>query len=321
MAESGEKMSKSLGNSVEPEEIIRQSGAEIIRLWVAVVDSAEDQRIGPAILQTTTDAYRRLRNTLRYLLGALEGFSESERIPVADLPPLERYMLHRLYELDRQVRSAYEDYRFSEVLRPVVEFCGGDLSAFYLDIRKDSLYCDGADAPRRRAARTLMDLSFERLTAWLGPIAPFTTEEAYATRWPSGGPNALRRLPLPEADWRDEAGAARWSLVRSGLETVNGALETARRDKLLGAALEADVALAAPPAVIRAFDGLDAAEIFRTSAARLIEGGRGAEVSRALGEKCERCWRVLPEVELPRALCLRCADVLERGVGAGGAAS
>jgi isoleucyl-tRNA synthetase len=314
MAESGEKMSKSLGNTVEPDAVIRQSGAEILRLWVAVVDAAEDQRIGPAILQTTADAYRRLRNTLRYLLGALEGFTEAERVKKEDMPPLERYMLHRLNALDHEVREAYEGYRFSEVLRPVLEFCGGDLSAFYFDIRKDSLYCDGVDSSRRRAARTVMDLAFERLTAWLSPLAPFTTDEAYLTRWPGAGANALRRLPEPDASWRDDGAAARWLVVKEALETVNGALEAARRDKLIGAALEADVALAATPEVVAAFEGLDPAEVFRTSAARFVEGALTVAVDRAEGAKCERCWRVLPEVTMPRALCLRCADVLDRQV-------
>ncbi|HKT54960.1 MAG TPA: isoleucine--tRNA ligase, partial [Caulobacteraceae bacterium] len=160
--EKGEKMSKSLGNSVEPQDVTRQSGAEILRLWVAIVDYAEDQRIGPTILQTIIDAYRKLRNTVRYLLGALDGFDETERVELDDMPPLERYVLHRLSVLDGQVRAAYESYRFQDVWRPLADFCAGDLSTLYFDIRKDVLYCDRPDSNRRRACRTVMDLIFER---------------------------------------------------------------------------------------------------------------------------------------------------------------
>ncbi|HLK24292.1 MAG TPA: isoleucine--tRNA ligase [Caulobacteraceae bacterium] len=310
MAEDGEKMSKSLGNTVDPEDVIRQSGAEILRLWCSLVDYAEDSRIGPTILQTTVDSYRKLRNTVRYLLGGLAGFSEAERVEPADMPPLERFILHRLWALDRRVREAYENYRFYDVARPLADFCSNDLSALYFDVRRDVLYCDRPDSVRRRACRTVMDLVFERLTAWLAPILAFTMEEAWAMRFPAAGPNAMRTLPETPDAWRNDAEAARWAKIETVTRVVTGALEIERRDKRIGAALEAAPKVwIADPKLLAAFDGLDAAEVFRTSQATLVEGRgpKGAfrlpdiasvavEPLKAKGGKCARSWRILPEV-------------------------
>jgi isoleucyl-tRNA synthetase len=317
MAEDGQKMSKSLGNTVEPQSVIAQSGAEIIRLWVAMVDYAEDQRIGPAILQTTTDAYRKLRNTIRYLLGALEGFEEAERVGYADMPPLERFILHRLWSLDGHVRAAYEGYRFNEVFRPVSEFCAGDLSALYFDIRKDSLYCDRPDSLKRRAARTVMHEVFLRLTIWLAPLAPFTMEEAWGTRFPDAGPNALRVLPERVAAWENEAEAARWEDVKFIVGNVTERLEERRRSKEIGSALDADPHVEVSADLYGGVQGLDLAEILRTSSAEIIMQpelvGRSASSAFHLAEglKCDRCWRILPEVKPETKLCLRCTDAVE----------
>jgi isoleucyl-tRNA synthetase len=308
--EQGEKMSKSKGNTIEPETILRESGADILRLWVAMADYAEDQRIGKTILQTTADGYRKLRNTLRYLLGGLAGFEAAERVALADMPPLERFILHRLAELDAQVREAYGQYQFQEVWRPVSEFCTNDLSALWFDIRRDALYCDRPDSLRRRACRTVMDLVFQRLTAWLSPILPFTMDEAWTTRFPEGGANALRVIPETPSAWRDDAEAARWDKVQAVTRVVTGALEVERRDKRIGAALEAAPRVhIADRALLAAFDGLDPAEVFRTSQASLVAGegpagafrlegiaGVAVEPVRAEGLKCARSWRILPEV-------------------------
>ena len=271
--EKGEKMSKSKGNTIEPETILRESGADILRLWVAMVDYAEDQRIGKTILQTTVDGYRKLRNTVRYLLGGLAGFEDAERVALADMPPLERFILHRLWELDAQVRAAYGQYQFQEVWRPISEFCSNDLSALYFDIRRDALYCDRPDSLRRRACRTVMDAVFERLTAWLAPLTPFTMEEAWTTRFPEAESNCLRVIPDTPAEWRNDAEAARWDKVQIVTRAVTGALEVERRDKRIGAALEAAPRVhIADLALLAAFDGLDAAEVFRTSQASLVAG-------------------------------------------------
>jgi isoleucyl-tRNA synthetase len=325
--EKGEKMSKSVGNSVEPQTVTEKSGAEILRLWAALADYSEDQRIGATILQTTTDAYRKLRNTIRYLLGALDGFNEPESIAVEDMPPIERFILHRLWELDRQVRAAYEAYRFTEVIRSLADFCSNELSALFFDVRRDALYCDRPDSTRRRACRTVMNLVFMRLTIWLSPLIPFTMEEAWATRFPGLGSNSMRVFPSTPDDWRDDAEAHRWSKIEQVTKVVTGALEVERREKRLGAALEAaPVVHLSDPVLLAAFDGLDAAEVFRTSQARLEPGegppsafrlehlsGIAVEPLRASGRKCARSWRILPEVGAdPRYpdLSLRDADAV-----------
>jgi isoleucyl-tRNA synthetase len=308
--EKGEKMSKSLGNSVEPQDITAKNGAEILRLWVALADYSEDQRIGPTILQTTVDAYRKLRNTIRYLLGALDGFDEAERLDPEAMPPLERFILHRLWALDAGVRAAYERFDFAEVVRPLADFCSNDLSALFFDVRRDALYCDRPDSLRRRACRTVMDLAFERLTIWLAPLLAFTMEEAWSTRFPETAPNALRVIPQTPEAWRNDREAERWERVERVTRVVTGALEVERREKRLGAALEAAPRVhIADPALLAAFDDLDPAEVFRTSQAILVEGpgpeeafrleglpGVAVEPLKAPGRKCARSWRILPEV-------------------------
>jgi isoleucyl-tRNA synthetase len=320
-------MSKSAGGGMAPQEITAQNGAEILRLWAALSDYSEDQRIGPTILQTTTDAYRKLRNTVRYLLGALAGFEAAEAVSLADMPPLERYILHRLWQLDGEVRTAYESFAFSDAVRALSEFCSNDLSALFFDVRRDTLYCDRPDSMRRRACRTVMSLAFERLTAWLAPVIPFTMEEAWTTRFPNAGTNSARVFPLTPADWRNEVEAARWAKVERVTRVVTGALEIERRDKRIGAALEAaPVVHITDPELFAAFDGLDPAEVFRTSQAQLSpeDGPAGAfrlaevagvavEPLRAEGAKCARSWRILPEVGAdPRFpdLSLRDADAV-----------
>jgi isoleucyl-tRNA synthetase len=308
----GEKMSKSIGNAIEPQAVIKESGAEILRLWAAMVDYSEDQRIGKAMLATTTDAYRKVRNTLRYLLGALAGFSDAERVAPKDMPPLERFVLHRLWELDGQVRAAYQAYSFQDVIRPLIEFCQNDLSALFFDIRRDALYCDKPDSLRRRAARTVMDLVFERLTIWLSPLISFTCEEAWTTRFPEAGPNGLRVFPETPDDWRDEDVVGRWGTALALRRVVNGALEVARREKLIGSALDARVEVYAQAEGFAWPFGADTPleDVLITSQAALHVGaaapaeafrlaeepGFAVVVTKAEGRKCARSWKILPEV-------------------------
>ncbi len=337
--EQGHKMSKSLGNVVSPQEIIEKNGADILRLWVVASDYAEDVRIGPEILRHQVDTYRRLRNTLRYLIGNLADFDPAERLPVEQMPELERWVLHRLSELDRVVRQGCHDFDFHRIYRELHNFCAVDLSAFYFDIRKDQLYCDRPDSIRRRACRTVLDLLFDHLTAWLAPILCFTAEEAWLARPRRAEEQAaesvhLRLFPEVPADWRDEALAARWSKLRELRRVVTGALELERAEKRIGASLQAHPQVYCSRAdLLAAAEGLDLAEIAITSDLTLHreaapEGAFtleevpevGVTVGLAAGQKCARCWKVLPEVGLdPRApeTCKRCADaVAHLGVAA-----
>jgi isoleucyl-tRNA synthetase len=307
--ENGEKMSKSKGNTTAPQDVAKESGVEILRLWVAFADYSEDLRIGKQIIQTTVDAYRKLRNTIRYLLGAIHGFTEAEAVEYADMPSLERYILNEVYTLDAKVRAAYEVYDFATVVRPVADFCIQTLSALYFDIRKDSLYCDAPSSLKRRACRTVMNILFERLTLWLGPILTFTCEEAWTSRGFDTA-NLFRVLEDVPAEWHNLAEHDRWQKIETVLSVVTAALEEKRRDKVIGSALEAaPVVHIADGATWEAMQGIDAAEVFRTSQATLsldpapadsfkLEGLAMIAVvfARAEGRKCARSWRILPEV-------------------------
>ncbi len=329
--EQGRKMSKSLGNVVAPQEVVSQSGADILRLWVVASDYSEDLRIGPEILKYQADVYRRLRNTLRYLLGALAGFSEAERVAAEDMPELERYILHRLAETDALVRETAEAYDFHAMFTALHNFCAVDLSAFYFDVRKDSLYCDAPDAPRRRATRTVLDHVFEHLVRWLAPVLCFTAEEAWLTRHGDGEESSVhlqlyRDVP---AGWRDEALGAKWAKIRELRRVVTGAIELERAQKRIGSSLQAAVEIFATPDMGHAAcTGSICPKLCITSAAALEHRRRrrrmlspcgdvpgvGVRVTLAPGEKCERCWRVLPEVGAHEAhadLCDRCAEAVE----------
>jgi isoleucyl-tRNA synthetase len=330
LAEDGRKMSKSMGNDLAPQDVTNQYGAETLRLWVVASDYSEDLSFGPEIIKRLIDMYRRLRNTLRYLLGNLDGFDASERVAVEDMPELERWVLHRLWELDTVVRKGCNEYDFHRLFRELHDFCAVDLSAFYFDIRKDSLYCDALSDMRRRAARTVLDELFSCLTAWLAPITCFTAEEAWLSRNPGDAESVhLRVFPEIPVAWRDDALAARWEKIRRVRRVVTGALERERAEKRIGSSLQAAPKVYVTKDYLAALDGLDAAEIAITSGLSLIEGevpdgaftleeipGVGVVPATAEGGKCERCWRVLPEVgSRPEApgTCGRCADAVATG--------
>ncbi|AHM04137.1 Isoleucyl-tRNA synthetase [Roseibacterium elongatum DSM 19469] len=324
--EKGMKMSKSVGNTVAPQEVIDQYGADILRLWVAQSDYTADLRIGPEILKGVADSYRRLRNTMRFMLGSLADFTEADRVDPADMPELERWVLHRLAELDENVRKGYDAYDYPGVFNAVFQFATSDLSAFYFDIRKDALYCDG-DTARRRAARTVLDILFHRLTTWLAPILVFTMEEVWLERFPGDDSSVhLQDIPATPTEWRDADLAAKWAEVRSARRVVTAALEIQRRDKVIGASLEAapvvhirDKAMLAALKSVAFEDVAITSDIVLTAdpmpaeAFRLPEvEGVGVVFEKAEGQKCQRCWKILPDVGQHRhaGVCKRCDAAL-----------
>ncbi|MGX9966905.1 isoleucine--tRNA ligase [Roseomonas sp. F4] len=313
--EQGRKMSKSLGNVVAPQDVVKDYGADILRLWVMNTDVTEDQRIGKEILKQQAELYRRIRNTLRWLLGNLHGFSEEEIVPHAELPELERWVLHRLSELDARLRQAVANHDWSGVFPEIHAFCATDLSAFYFDVRKDSLYCDAPESLRRRAARTVIDQLHRCLTVWLAPVLVSTAEEAWLARFPDeAGSVHLQDWPVIPAEWQDAALAAKWAALRGHRRGVTAAIEDLRRAGTIGASLQARVAMTLPagdPAA--ALTAEHWAEVLIVSQVALAEGEAATVVEVAPGQKCDRCWRVLTEVGLSAAhpsLCRRCEAVV-----------
>ncbi|MCH1541931.1 MAG: isoleucine--tRNA ligase [Alphaproteobacteria bacterium] len=311
MTEQGKKMSKSLGNAVDPLKVIQQSGAEIIRLWTMSCDYSEDQRIGPEIIKANTDAYRKIRNGFRFLLGNLADFEEAEKVPLDEMPELERYMLHRLAELDALVRDNYSYFDFRKIYQALFNFMTVDLSAFYFDIRKDTLYCDADSSLERRACRTVMDVAFHCLTRWFAPVLCFTTEEVWQSRFGVSDDSVhLQQFVEMDANWKDDALAAKWDNIRKVRRVVTGALEVERREKRIGSSLEAaPIVYIAEPALRAAVDGQNMADICITSQIELTDTGAPDEaftlddvsgvavVPRlAEGKKCQRSWKILPDV-------------------------
>ena len=317
----GKKMSKSIGNTIEPEQIQKQYGIEILRIWTASGDYTEDLRISDEIIKGSVESYRKLRNTVRYMLGALDGWTQAEALPREDMPSLERWVLHRLAELDGHIRAAYDVYDFKRIMSLLINFCGVDLSAVYFDIRKDSLYCDprfetqsawddktATYGNRRRAARTVMAAVLERLLTWLAPIMPFTMEEAFLESHIKDRAESVHLLQFADTPdgWKDEALAARWAKIFTVRRVVTGALEVERREKRIGASLEAAPKVhIADQNLIDAFKGESPADIFITSGADLIHtsNGNGGGFTlddtdgvvvypvKADGIKCRRSWK------------------------------
>ena len=315
MDEKGYKMSKSLGNVTAPDEVANKYGADILRLWVMSSDTSDDLRIGPEILKQQSELYRRLRNTLRWVLGSLDGFSDAETVPMTDMPELERWVLHRLTVLDAKIRAATESYDWTGVYPEVHNFCNTDLSAFYFDVRKDAIYCDAASSLRRRAARTVLDRLHRCLTIWLAPVLCFTAEEAWTARFGEEGSVHLQLFPDLPQEWRDDPLAAKWETIRAIRRRITVPIEEARAAKTIGASLQAAVTLKLAPDEALLLNDADWAEVAIVSSLHAVAGSgdENATVSVAPGEKCVRCWKVLPEVGTLAAhpgLCLRCAEVV-----------
>jgi len=325
--EKGYKMSKSMGNVVDPLKMMEQYGADILRLWVMTSDYAEDIRIGKNTLKNTGDLYRRIRNTLRFLLGALDGFTKAESVEFSDdassLPKLEQFMLHRLHEMDEKVRGHIENYDFAKLAKLLHDFCNEDLSAFYFDIRKDCLYCDAPDSEKRRACRTVMAVIFNGLTAWLAPILSFTAEEAWSHRpqdvFEDVDSVHLRDFPAVPSAWQNNALAEQWNIIRGIRKKVLEAIEPLRASKELGSSLEAKPVITLPAAHAALLDDTELAEICITSQAEIKTGDDDVvSIEKATGAKCERCWQVLPDVNTDNTypgVCARCAEAVSSHKG------
>ena len=309
--ENGRKMSKSLGNTVEPQKVIAQSGADILRLWVCATDYADDQRIGPEILKNTVETYRKLRNSVRWMLGTLHHFDRDEAVAVADMPELERLMLHQLAEQDAVVRRAYAAFDYKTVISSLAAFMNTELSAFYFDIRKDALYCDPPSSITRKAALTVIDRLCDAILKWLAPALSFTAEEAWQLYRPDAEPSVhLTLFPDGLQQYRDEALAAKWETIRDVRRVVTGALELERAAKRIGSSLEASpVIYVADRAMLATLFDVDLAEICITSNYEVREGeapadafrlpgvaGVGVVVEKAVGTKCARSWKISPEI-------------------------
>ena len=297
----GMKMSKSLGNTINPLDLMRDYGADIIRLWALSVDFTEDHRIGKEILSGVADQYRKLRNTFRYLLGGLDGFSEEERVPVGEMPELERYVLHLLADMDAKLRQAVNDFDFNTYVRLIGDFANNDLSAFFFDIRKDCLYCDAPTSSKRRAYRTVLDTLFHALVRYMAPVLVFTAEEVWGTRYPDEGSVHFSDWPEVDAGWMDDTLSVRWSSFRELRGAVTEAIEPMRREKIIGSSLEAEVAVPGVHA------GIDLPELFITGS---VVSADTLSVRKTANHKCGRCWRHLPEVTDDGALCGRCDEVV-----------
>ncbi|MGA8694278.1 MAG: isoleucine--tRNA ligase [Xanthobacteraceae bacterium] len=310
--EDGRKMSKSLGNVTAPQDVMRAAGADILRMWVCAADYADDLRIGPEILKTTVDTYRKLRNTLRWMLGNLAHFHAADRIAPEAMPELERLMLHRLVELDRLVRAAYADFDYKRIFAALNAFMTTDLSAFYFDIRKDALYCDPYSSLTRKSCLTVLDHLFRTTVCWLAPMLCFTAEEAWLARDAAAPSVHLELFPPVPAAWRDDALAEKWRKLRTIRRVVTGALEIERAHKRIGSALEANPIIhVADPELFAAAVDVDLSELCITSGAVLVEGDGPAEAFRlpdvpgvavvprlAEGRKCARSWKISPAVGL-----------------------
>ena len=318
----GMKMSKSLGNTINPLDLMRDYGADILRLWALSVDFTEDHRIGDEILKGVADQYRKLRNSFRYLLGALDGFDEAERVAVADMPELERYMLHLLAELDAKLRAAVKDFDFNSYTRLLSDFANNDLSAFYFDIRKDCLYCDvnpatGWQSDKRRAYRTVLDTLFHALIRYAAPVLVFTAEEVWQTRYPDSESVHLLEWPEVHEQWTDFRVLLRWSDIRPWRKLANEHIEVLRREKVIGSSLEANIEMLFPAnpydREVERLKTIDLKEVLIVASATVgvtQSGDFKVTVTKTTNHKCGRCWRLLPEVTADGELCGRCAEVV-----------
>ena len=328
MDKDGRKMSKSLGNVILPDDLIDQYGADVVRLWVVSSDFTEDLRVGQEIMKANVESYRKIRNTFRFLLGNLHEFKDEEIVPYNEMPELEKYILHKLSIIDEKVKKNYREYDLKSVFQDLLNFSNLDLSSFYFDIRKDTLYCDSPNSLSRRATRTVLDIIFNYLVVWFSPILCFTTEEVLSSRFPNNK-SSIHESSFSEVneEWNNKELFAKWEKIRSVRKVVTGAIELERQEKRIGSSLEAfPTVFISDKEYLKIFSDIDLAEIFITSQAILEEGDGPSDAFRldemkmvsvecnlSNGRKCNRSWKILPEVgtdpDYPD-LSIRDADVM-----------
>jgi isoleucyl-tRNA synthetase len=312
----GRAMSKSQGNVIAPEEVVKKVGAEILRLWVSMVDYRDDVRFSWDVITRNSEAYLKIRNTLRYLLGNLYDFAPADAVPFEQLPELDRYALQLLDRVVARITKAYEEFAFHLVYHELIGFCTVELSAFYLDVLKDRLYCSAAAGPERRAAQTVLYRLADALVRLMAPILPFTAEEVWA-QLPDREASSVHMATFPKVSGLADAElSTRWEKLLQVRDGVNKALEASRKGGEIGKSLEAWVRIApadAEQAVLLERYAAILPELFIVSGVEVLPAGDGGvQVGRATGEKCARCWTVTAEPKLvgDTPLCGRCAGVV-----------
>ena len=319
----GRKMSKSLGNVISPDVILKKYGVDILRLWVVASDYYDDLKLDNSILEAQRDSYRRIRNTFRYLIGNLNEFQKNEKIDIAEFPELEKFMLHRLWEIDQIVQECVSTYNFHLMFTTLLNFCANDLSSFYFDIRKDTIYCDSIISKKRRAARTLLDILFNYLIRWLAPSLVFTCEEAWKSRGNTSSIH-LEKFLIANSKFKNFSVAKKWGKIKDIRKVITGALEKKRADKIIGSSLEAHINVYLSKEMKSNIENIDIAEIAITSSATLmvyeslspgfsIDEIKGiiVDVKKSNGSKCNRCWKFDNEINSD-SLCNRCKDAIKK---------
>ena len=319
----GRKMSKSLGNVISPEKVMSQYGVDILRLWVVASDYYDDLKLDNAILKAQSDSYRRIRNTFRYLIGNLEGFDEKEKINIEEFPELEKYILHRLWEVDQIIQKCVKDFNFHLMFTTLLNFCSNDLSAFYFDIRKDSIYCDSFDSKKRRSARTLLNLIFDHLVRWLAPSLSFTCEEAWKAK---GNTSSIHLEDFLKAsqDFKNNDIANKWNIIKNIRKVITGAIEKKRAEKLIGSSLEANVIIYVKEDLKKKIEEINFDEIAITSSFQLLDYKNKKDyfaleeiddvavtVEKTDGQKCERCWKYT-DILQDKQICQRCDEAIKK---------
>ncbi len=319
----GRKMSKSLGNVISPEKVMSQYGVDILRLWVVASDYYDDLKLDNAILKAQSDSYRRIRNTFRYLIGNLEGFDEKEKINIEEFPELEKYILHRLWEVDQIIQKCVKDFNFHLMFTTLLNFCSNDLSAFYFDIRKDSIYCDSFDSKKRRSARTLLNLIFDHLVRWLAPSLSFTCEEAWKAK---GNTSSIHLEDFLKAsqDFKNNDIANKWNIIKNIRKVITGAIEKKRAEKLIGSSLEANVIIYVKEDLKKKIEEINFDEIAITSSFQLLDyknkkdyfaleeiNDVAVTVEKTDGQKCERCWKYT-DILQDKQICQRCDEAIKK---------